>query len=257
MTYRRSALLALLAVVVSAQPDAQAPGPLVERVGDTGFLQLQADSFRQLAPKQQALAYWLTQASIAIDPIIYDQLSATGIREKRLWEEIVGHSQGIPADVAGKIRSHALLFWANRGNHNETTGQKFVPLFTSTELSAAALRAQQNGAFKSAYADLPALATPEALKGELSALEKSIFDARFEPTMTAKTPPPGQDIIQASSNTFYRGVSVADLKNFSEKYPLNSRVVKGSNGTLREEVYRAGSPDGNVPAGLYAIYLKK
>ena len=30
---------------------------------------------KSLSPTQQALAYWLTQASIAIDPIIYDQLS--------------------------------------------------------------------------------------------------------------------------------------------------------------------------------------
>jgi dipeptidyl-peptidase-3 len=74
---------------------------------------------------------------------------------------------------------------------------------------------------------------------------------------TAKTPPPGKDIIQASSNTFYRGVTLADLKVFAERYPLNSRVVKGADGTVREEVYRAGTPDGSVPAGLYAPFLKK
>ena len=74
---------------------------------------------------------------------------------------------------------------------------------------------------------------------------------------TAKTPPPGQDIIQASSNTFYRGVTLQDLKNFREQYPLNSRVVKGADGAIREEVYRAGTPDGRVPPGLYAVYLKK
>src|SRR5262249_17059592 len=187
MRSRRLALLAsMVCVAAAALPLAQPANPLVERVGDTGFLQLQAPSFGQLTPRQQALAYWLTQASIAIDPIIYDQLSATGIREKRLLEEVVGHPQGIPADAFGKIRNYALLFWANRGNHNETTGQKFLPGFTSDELTQAALRAQQNGGFKSAYADLPALATPDALRTEIAALSKTIFDAGFEPTMTAK-----------------------------------------------------------------------
>src|SRR5579862_6876876 len=71
------------------------PGPLVARVGDTGFVQVRAESFDKLTPQQKALAYWLTQASIAIDPIIYDQLSRFGLRQKRLLEEIVAHPAGI------------------------------------------------------------------------------------------------------------------------------------------------------------------
>ena len=76
-------------------PPAEGANVLVDRVGNTGFLQLHAESFNSLDPKQKELAYWLSQASIAIDPIIYDQLSAYGIRQKRLLEEIVAHPQGI------------------------------------------------------------------------------------------------------------------------------------------------------------------
>jgi dipeptidyl-peptidase-3 len=260
MTSRRALLIAaaiVLCLTARAHPGAQPAGPLVERAGDTGFLQLEADSFRQLDARHQALAYWLTRAAIAIDPIIYDQLSAYGLREKRLIEEIVGHEQGVPAETLGKIRTYALLFWANRGNHNETTGQKFLPGFTREELMQAALRAQQNGAFATTCADLPALPRPDDVRGEIAALDRPMFDAAFEPTITAKTPPPGQDILQASSNTFYRGVTLNDLKGFDEKHPLNSRVVKGPDGTLREEVYRAGTPDGKVAPGLYATYLRR
>jgi dipeptidyl-peptidase-3 len=249
-------LIAAIAAPLAQQPPAQ-KNALVERVGDTGFIQLEANSFATLDARRQALAYWLTQASIAIDPIIYDQLSQYGVREKRLLEEIMGHPAGIPADALTKVRQYALLFWANRGNHNENTSQKFLPTFTFEELKQAALKAQSGGAFKSAYADLPALATADAVSAELDALKAAIFDPNFEPTMTAKTPPPGKDILQASSNTFYRGVTLADLKTFTEKYPLNSRVVKGADGVIREEVYRAGTPDGSVPPGLYAVYLKK
>jgi dipeptidyl-peptidase-3 len=238
-------------------PQAQSSSPLVERVGDTGFIQLQADSFRQLDARHQALAYWLTQASIAIDPIIYDQLSAYGLRQKRVLEEVVGHHEGIAETAFATIREYALLFWANRGNHNETTGQKFLPAFSREDLQRAALLAQQHGAFKAAYPDLPPLATKADVTRELAALDKAFFDASFEPTITAKTPPPGLDIIQASANTFYRGVSLQDLKAFTEKYPLNSRVVKAANGTIREEVYRAGTPDGRIAPGLYAPYLRR
>ena len=53
------------------------------------------------------------------------------------------------------------------------------------------------------------------------------------------------------------GATLQDLKTFKETHPLNSRVVKGADGALREEIWRAGTPDGSIPPGLYATYLKK
>ncbi len=262
MTLRHLLRLLLIAslagiIALTRRPLAQSASPLVERVGDTGFIQLQTDSFGALDARQKALAYWLTQAAIAIDPIIYDQLSAYGLRQKRVLEEIVGHHEGIPDATFTRIRSYALLFWANRGNHNETTGQKFLPDFSSGDLLQAALKAQQNGAFKSAYADLAPLGGAAEVKRELARLDKAFFDAATDPSVTAKTPPPGLDILQASSNTFYQGVTLQDLKGFTEKYPLNSRIAKSAGGAIREDVYRAGTPDGKVPAGLYAAFLKR
>ena len=98
---------------------------------------------------------------------------------------------------------------------------------------------------------------PDAVAKELADLRAVVLRSCVRTDLTtAKTPPPGLDILQASSNTFYQGVTLADLKSFQERYPLNSRVVKDARG-LREEVYRAGTPDGKVPAGLYATYLRK
>src|SRR5262245_18398505 len=253
----RTVLVLALTAAVFAQSPAPPATTLVERVSDTAFIQLESPSFNQLDARHQALAYWLMQASIAIDPIIYDQLSQNGLREKRVLEEIMSHTTGIAAEPIGKIRQFALLFCADRGNHNENTGQKFLPTFTFDELKAAALKAQGAGAFKAGYGDLPALATADAVGREIDALKASLFDPNVEPVTTAKTPPPGKDILQASSNTYYQGVSLAELKNFKELNPLNSRVAKGTDGTIREQVYRAGTPDGKVAPGLYATYLKK
>ena len=150
-----------------------------------------------------------------------------------------------------------MLFWANRGNHNENTTLKFLPAFTFQELRNAALRVQAAGGFKTPYGDLPALPAAAAVTKELEALKPALFDPNVEPSITAKTPPAGQDILQASSNTFYQGVTLAELANFKEQYPLNSRVVKGPGGALHENVYRAGTPDGKIAPGLYAVYLKK
>jgi len=260
--FARALFLLLLAVLPTAWGQKVATHPpnqsgLVARVDDTGFVKLSADSFRSLDPKQQALAYWLTQAAIAVDPIIYDQLSSYGLREKRLLEEIVAHPAGIPLPTMSQIRDFTELFWANRGNHDSETSQKFLPKFSFDDLKQAALTAQNNGAMKTAYGDLPPMNNREELEKELEALRAPLFDPDFEPMDTAKSPQGGLDIIQASSNSFYQGVSLSDLKGFHETHPLNSRVVKGPDGHLEEIVYRAGTPDGTISPGLYAVYLKK
>ena len=217
----------------------RAASPLVDRVGKTAFVQLEADSFGSLSPKQQALAYWLTQASIAIDPIIYDQESRFGLRQKKVLEAVVAAKPKVDPAIYGKVLDFTKVFWGNKGNHNENTAQKVMPEFTADELKKALTQAGRGD-----------------LIAEADALRQSLFDADFEPLMTAKNPAAGKDIIQGSSNNFYSGVSLQDLKGFPEKYRLNSRVVK-ANGKVVEEVYRAGTPDGKVKPGLYAEYLKK
>lgn len=260
MKSRFAALLCVAMIVAPAfaqNEKSSGKNPLIARAGDTGFIVVKANSFGSLSPKQQSLAYWLTQASIAIDPIIYDQLSAYALREKRLLEEIVAHPNGSDPHTMAQITEFTELFWANRGNHNLQTSRKFVPAFTADELKTAALAAQKQGAFRSRYADLPAITTSTQLEKELSELKASLFDPNFEPMITAKSPKPGMDIVQASSNTFYPGLSLADLKNFHDEHPLNSRVVRDAKGALHEEIYRAGTPDHKVPPGLYATFLRK
>jgi dipeptidyl-peptidase-3 len=216
-----------------------AASPLVDRVGKTAFVQLEAESFNSLTPKQQALAYWLSQASIAIDPIIYDQESRFGLRQKRVLEAVVTSKAKVDPAIYGKVLDFTKLFWGNKGNHNELTSQKVMPEFSADELKQALTQAGR-----------------KELIADVDALRQSLFDPDFEPLITAKSPSGGKDILQASANNFYFGVSQADLKGFSEKYRLNSRVVK-EKGKLVEEVYRAGTPDGRVKPGLYAEYLKK
>ncbi len=243
----RSVLLSslLFGIVFASEPQTSA---LVERVGDTGFVELRADSFSALTARQKALAWYLCEASIAIDPIIYDQLSPYGLRQKRILETIVAHPDGVDPAAYAEIVAFTKLFWANRGNHNETTAQKFLPDFTFEQLRDAGFAALHHGA--------KGMMTDDAFRKEVEALRPSFFDPGFEPMITAKSPRGGLDILQASANNFYQGVTLADLKNFTEHYPLNSRVVK-VNGTVREEVYRAGTPDGRIPPGLYAEYLKR
>jgi dipeptidyl-peptidase III len=246
------AFAALATMAWAADNDA-----LVDRIGTTGFVQLEASSFSSLTPRQQALAYWLCQASIAIDPINYDQNSIYGLRQKRLLEELMRHRDLIDSQVRPKISDFAKLFWANRGNHNEMTAQKFLPEFTFEELKTAARSVLRAGGFQGAPYGVPPIRTQADLDRELTLIQPSFFDASFQPLITAKSPQGNLDILEASANNFYFDVSLKDLKDFHDAHPLNSRLVKLRDGHLLEQVYRAGTPDGKVPAGYYALFLKK
>ena len=242
---KRAFLFAFILLIASAAfpQDNPAPSPLVDRVGQTGFLQLEADSFNHLAPRQKALAFWLSMAAIAVNPIIYDQNSSYGLDLKHLLEQILKHSKGIDPVVLKKITDYTKLYWANRGNHNSFTSQKFLPEFTPEELQKAAVQALRNRAD---------LGTESKLRKELEALRPAIFDPNFQASLTVKNPQGGEDPLVASGNNLYQGVTMADLKDFHDAFPLNSRLVK-RNGRLVEEVYRAGGA--GKPAELYAEEL--
>jgi len=228
-----------IATLIASPGFVCAESPLVERVDKTAFIQIEANSFRALTPKQQALAYWLTQASIAIDPIIYDQLSRFGLKQKQTLEAVVTAKDKVDPQTYSQVLAFTKLFWANKGNHHEQTGQKFLPQFTAASLKASLLAAGRKD-----------------LAEGVDALAPSLFDPNFEPILTAKTPEGGKDILEASSNNFYLNVKLADLKKISERYRLNSRVVN-QGVKLSEEVYRAGTPDGRIKPGLYAEYLRR
>jgi len=265
MSKRLWLILALAATAVAAD------SALVDRVDSTGFIQLEAESFRSLSARQQALAYWLSQAAIAIDPIIYDQNSIYGLRQKQLLEEILLHPNGVDPQALAKITAFTKLFWANRGNHNDMTAQKFLPEFNWDELHAAAIAAFRAGGFHdSSYHDpvignrdgtgaarMVRLWSQADVDRELSALRASLLDPTFEVSITAKSPRGNQDILQASANNFYYHVSIPDVLSFNDPHPLNSRLVKTDAGALVEEIYRAGTPDGKIPPGRYARFLRK
>jgi dipeptidyl-peptidase III len=234
-------------LMVRAQPADAEPRVVVDRVGDTGFIQLHTQSFKDLPTKDKILAFYLSLAAVAINPVVYDQNSSYGLTAKHLLEEILTHPKGIDPVVLKKLTDYTKLFWANHGNHNSFTSRKFLPEFTFEELQAATEQALKNRA---------AVGPQASLKKKLEALRRPLFDANYQPMLTIKNPANGEDPLMASGNNYYEGVTLADLKGFDEKYPLNSRLVK-RNGRLEEQVYRAGTPDHKVPPGLYAFELGK
>lgn len=214
---------------------------LLERVGDVGIVQTYVDHFEELSLQDQVLAYHLYRAAIAGDRIAYDQRNAHNLEIKDLLEALIRTNTATAPMIV-----YTKQIWIHHGVHNMRTSRKFVPsAFTIADLRTAARAARAAGASELGADDA-------AVDAKINRLERAIFDANFEPMCTSKSPPRGQDILTASSNTFYPGLRLQDLRNFRDQYPLNSRVVR-ERGRLVEQVYRTGA--GDVPAGLYAAEL--
>ena len=222
---------------------------LLERVDDVAVVQLYADGFRALPLKEKALIWHLYQAALAGRDIFYDQRYAHNLEMRDVLEAIIatGTASGpaaarIDPKTFGQIQRYTKLFWINTGPYNNHTSQKFVLTCTPETFAAAAHAAEKAGA------RFP-MKEGETLDQLLARLEPMFFDATVDPMVTAKTPPPGKDILTASANNLYVGVTMKDLEGFHERYPLDSRLMK-QNGKLVEEVYRVG---GRYGAQISAI----
>src|SRR3954469_11182681 len=214
---------------------------LLERVDDAAVVQLYADGFDALPIDQKILIYHLYEAALAGRDIYYDQRYAHNLEMREVLEEILTHPDGIDEATFAEIRRYTKLFWINTGPYNNLTARKFVLKCAPRVFAAAARQAEKNGA------KFP-VQPGETLDALLARMEPLFFDLAVDPIVTNKTPGPGRDILSASANNLYAGVTMKDLADFEETYPLNSRLVK-RDGRLVEEVCRIG--------GRYDEYIRR
>ena len=216
----------------------------MEVVDDIGVIGLSANVFVELQPRERMLAYWLSQAAVAGDAITYDQRSRFGRAVKTIADGIMSKIEAVPQPLRAKVELFAKKVWINKGLYESRTHRKMSMPLRPDDLSAAMRAALAAGA---TFDNVKSEADLDTL---LKALQPVLFDPSFEPSTVTKSPPVGQDIITASSNTFYQGLTLQQLAGFHEQHPLNSRIVRRGT-SLVEEVYRT------TPPGLYAAELGK
>ena len=205
---------------------------VLEHVDEAAVVQLYADGFKALPLRQKVLIWHLYQAALAGRDIFYDQRYAHNLEMREVLEEILTHPDQVDPETLSEIQRYTKLFWLNTGPYNNLTARKFV-LACSRDAFLAAARAAA-----AAGAQFPTR-DGESLEAMLERLEPMFFDLAFEPLVTNKNPGAGRDMLAASANNLYVGVTTADLEDFDERYSLNSRLVK-RDGSLDEEVYRIG-----------------
>jgi dipeptidyl-peptidase III len=204
---------------------------LLERVDEAAVVQLYADGFDALPLNEKTLVWHLYQAALAGRDIFYDQRYEHNLEMREVLEEILAHAAVVDPVTLQDIHRYTKLFWVNTGPYNNLTARKFVLGCTSGAFEAAARRAQTAGA------RFP-LGDGESLDEFLVRMRPLFFDPDCDPILTSKTPGEGRDLLSASANNLYAGVTMADLDGFEERHPLNSRLVKQPDGQLVEQVYR-------------------
>ena len=245
------ALSALAALLLGCSREARDDAPLsapaertylLERVDDAAVVQLYADGFASLPLRGKTLIWRLYPAALAGRDIYIDQKHRSALEMRGIIEQIVAHSQRVDPSARLEIQRYAKLFWINNGPYNNLTARKFVLALPPQALAAAVKAAEAAGA---------RFTTPagESLDAMLARLGPMFFDPDVDPIVTNKTPGPDRDILTSSANNLYSGVSMADLRGFTERYGLNSRLVR-RDGRLTEEIYRI---DGRYGPQIAAI----
>jgi len=219
---------------------------LLEQIDDAAVVQYYADGFEALSVDQRVLCWHLYSAAVAGRDIFYDQRHRDALAMREVLEEILVHHPAARRDaesgpVISAIRHYAKLFWINSGPYGSLSARKFVLTCSSADLAGAAREAERHGA-RFPYGP------SETLDGLLERLRPAFFEPAHEPLVTCKNPAPGGDILAASANNLYHGVTMADLDGFEERYGLNSRLTKTEEG-LNEEVYRVN--------GYYGLQISR
>ncbi len=203
---------------------------LLERVDDAAVVQLYADGFEGLALREKTLIWHLYQAALAGRDIYYDQRYVHNLDMREVLEEILTHADGVDSDTLAEIHQYTKLFWINTGPFNNLTARKFTLNVSADKFTEAVTAAEASGA------TFP-VADGETLDQLIARLEPVFFDPNVDAVVTNKTPGDDRDILLASANNLYDGVSLADLASFEERYSLNSRLTQ-RDGQLVEEVYK-------------------
>ncbi len=204
----------------------------LEQVDEAAVVQLYADGFTDLSRDEKILIWHLYLAARAGRDIYYDQRYRHNLAMRDILEEILTHGARIPAPVLAELTRYTKLFWINTGPYNNLTARKFVLNLSKQQLVDAAEIAAHDGArFR--------LSDGESLDALIARYAPMFFDQTVDPMVTCKTPGDERDILEASANNLYENVTMADLATFTERHPVNSRLIR-ENGSMVEQVYRIG-----------------
>ena len=207
----------------------------VDKFYDLEILRYQVPEFDSLSLQQKTLVYHLTEAALHGRDILFDQNGRYNLRIRRALEALYTQYKGDKTSAEFlNFEKYLKRVWFANGIHHHYASDKFQPEFSQDWFVAACAEAGVT-------------------------YDEAILPVIFDPTVMPKSLSlEGEDLLLASANNYYEGVTQAEAEAYYEKHKdtsaeplwigLNSKLVK-ENGKVVERVYKVG--------GMYSAALEK
>lgn len=209
-----------------------------ENFSDKKIIRYQIPGFDKLSLQQKKLVYYLTEAGLSGRDIMYDMNYRHNLEIRKALDKIAVDYKGDKnSEDWNNLVEYSKNVWFSNGIHHHYSADKFIPEFSQKyfesvtnelgiNLSAEALAAMFDPAIDNKKVNLD----PD--KGLLKGSAVNFYDP---------------DITESEVDAFYASI----MKNSDTpiSYGLNSKMVRTSNGGIREEVYKVD--------GLYGEAIEK
>ena len=210
-----------------------------EQFADIRVLRYQVPGWDQLSLQQKKLCYYLNMAGLAGRDIMYDQNYRYNLRIRRALESILNNYKGERSGADwDAFLVYAKQFFFSNGIHHHYSNDKHTPEFGQPY-------------FEQLLSSSGASLAPEVLAAIFDPAidaKKVSLDADKDLVLASAVNFYGEDINEKEVEAFY--ASRID-KNAAEplSHGLNSKLVRGKDGQLMEQVYKVG--------GLYGAALEE
>ena len=212
---------------------------LLDEFADVKVMRYQVPGWDALSLQQKEYVYHLAEAAKYGRDIIWMQNNRYNLDIRHMLENALENYKGDrTSDDYKKFETYAKRVFFSNGVHHHYAEDKFIP-----ECSAEYFQSVMESVGEA---------------DSFAALKEVIYNPSVLPQRksTDKT----GDIVAESAVNFYEGVTKAEVEKFYAKmvdpsdktpvsYGLNSRVVKGKDGVIYEDIYKVG--------GLYGPALEK
>ena len=228
----------LAAALVSCADKAAEFKYLVDEFADLKIMRYQVPGWDGLSLQQKEYVYHLSEAAKYGRDIIWMQNNRYNLDIRKVLENILENYEGDrTCEDFAKFETYAKRVFFSNGIHHHYAEDKFFPECPQEYFASL----------------MSAVGDEEKCAGLLPVIyDPAVYPARKD--MHA------DDIVAASAVNFYENVTRAEVEALYASmadpedktpvsYGLNSRVVKGDDGVVREEVYKVG--------GLYGTALEK
>ena len=210
---------------------------LIDEFADLKIMRYQVTGWDDLSLQQKEYIYHLSEAAKYGRDIIWAQNCRYNLPIRKTIEAILNEYKGDrTCDDFKKFETYAKRVFFSNGIHHHYAEDKFFPE-CSQEYFASLMKA-------------------------VGAENAELLDVIYNPAVVParKVMDKNVDIVAESAVNFYEGVTRAEVEKLYTgmvdpddktpiSYGLNSKVVKGADGVVREETYRIG--------GLYGAALEK